>query len=161
WKLGTVSGSNTLSVTCGAAPTINFSATGNPDVAAAISISAGNNQSAKVNTNVTTAPAIMVVDQFGNAVANNTPVGFTLTSGGGSIVGGTTSTTNGVATLGSWKLGQTVGTNTLNATSGAITPLVFTATGTPDVAASITVSAGNAPTQTATVNTNVAIAPAV
>lgn len=67
----------------------------------------------------------------------------------------------GVAAVSSWTLGTTAGTNTLTATATGLngSPVTFTATGTAGVASLITVSVGSS--QTATVGTAVALAPAV
>ncbi len=160
WTLGTLAGTNTLSVTCGAAPAATFTATALSGGAASITINAGNNQSAQVNTNVAIAPSVLVSDSFGNAVAAGTPVTFAVASGGGTITGGATTTNaSGIATLGNWTLGAVAGTNTLSVTSGAAPAATVTATAVVGGPASITISAGN--NQTATVNATVAIAPSV
>jgi hypothetical protein len=44
---------------------------------------------------------------------------------------------SGVATITSWTLGTTAGANTLQATSGALTPVNFSATGTAGAAAAL------------------------
>lgn len=103
-----------------------------PGAPAALLLSAGDGQSAVTGTVVPIAPAVLVVDQSGNAVAGVT-VTFTVNLGGGSVTGATVvSGSNGVATVGSWILGSTPGTNILVASSSA-TPassVTFTATGT-------------------------------
>lgn len=98
-----------------------------------VAIFEGNNQTGLVGFGVNVAPAIRVVDQ------NNFPllglvVTFAVTSGGGSVTGGTTTTgTNGVARVGEWTLGPSAGANTMTATvtgSGfAGNPAQFSATG--------------------------------
>jgi hypothetical protein len=63
-------------------------------------------------------------------------VDFAVTGGGGSLTGAAqTSSASGVATVGSWTLGSTVGTNTVTATSAGLTgsPVQFTANGGPVV----------------------------
>src|SRR5438270_2727987 len=68
---------------------------------------------------------------------------------------------SGIATVGSWTLGTTAGSNTLTATSGTLSgsPVTFSATGTAGTAATI---AANSPTsQTATVGTAVSTPPSV
>ncbi|MDB4892089.1 MAG: Ig domain protein group 1 domain protein, partial [Gemmatimonadetes bacterium] len=94
----------------------------------AIAISAGNNQTATVGTNVATAPSVRVTDGSGNPV-QSVQVTFTVTSGSG-LVTGTPATTNasGVATVGSWQLGNIAGANSLSATIGALST-TFNATG--------------------------------
>ncbi len=105
----------------------------------------GNNQSATVNTTVTTAPSVIVRDQFNNLV-QGVSVTFAVASGAGSLTGGSATTgSNGIATVGSWTLGQTAGANTLTATSTGLTgsPVTFTATGTAGAATQIAVNAGD------------------
>ena len=159
WTLGTVAGSNTLSVTSGAAPAAAFNATATAGAVTQISINTGNNQSATVNTNVAVSPSVLVQDQFNNPVPGAL-VTFTVTNGGGSTTVNTPiSDASGIATLGSWTLGQIVGTNSLSAKSGASPTIAITATSTPGAAAQIVVNTGD--NQTATVNTNVPVAPSV
>jgi filamin/ABP280 repeat protein len=65
-------------------------------------------------------------------------VDFAVASGGGSVGQQSQKTDNsGLAAVGSWTLGTASGTNTLSATSSGVTgsPVIFTATGTPDAAA--------------------------
>src|SRR3989441_2528214 len=105
-----------------------------PGPPARFSIQAGNNQQAPVGTAVGTPPAVFVADQNGDPVPA-VSVAFTVASGGGSATAGTTQTnSSGVATVGSWKLGAALGTNTLTATAAgsgiAGNPVTFTATGT-------------------------------
>ena len=98
-----------------------------------IAISAGDGQSATVNTAVAVVPSVLVTDQSGNPVSG-VVVTFAVASGGGSATGLSPATNaGGIAAVGSWTLGTTAGSNTLTATSGSLTgsPLTFTATGTP------------------------------
>ncbi|MDZ4864164.1 MAG: kelch repeat-containing protein [Gemmatimonadota bacterium] len=103
-----------------------------PGAPAALILSAGDGQSAVTGTAVPIAPAVLVVDQSGNAVAG-VSVTFTVNLGGGSVTGATVvSGSNGIATVGSWVLGSAPGSNILVASSAA-TPtssVTFTATGT-------------------------------
>jgi adhesin/invasin len=103
-------------------------------VATSIAPADGDGQSATVNTTVATAPAVVVRDVDGNPVPG-LPVAFTVTGGGGSITGSAAVTgSDGVARVGSWKLGTAAGANTLSArVDGAElegNPVTFTATGT-------------------------------
>jgi adhesin/invasin len=122
------------------ARTITFSASGlasatatvttTAGAATAMGVSAGNNQSAAIGTNVTTPPAVIVTDADANPVSG-TSVTFAVASGGGSITGGSVSSNaSGIASVGSWMLGPNVGANTLTATSSGLTgsPVTFTAT---------------------------------
>ena len=102
---------------------------------ASVTIAAGDSQSAAVATPVETSPAVLVRDAGGTPVAN-VPVTFAVASGGGSVEGGDAITAaDGVATVGSWTLGETLGNNTLTATVQADNvqgnPVTFRATATP------------------------------
>jgi len=73
-------------------------------------------------------PSVLVKDENGNPVSG-VPVTFTVTSGGGSVTGNhPTSNASGIATVGSWTLGATSGTNTLVATASNHS-VTFTANG--------------------------------
>jgi pSer/pThr/pTyr-binding forkhead associated (FHA) protein len=129
-------------------------------------VSAGNNQSATVNTAVATPPRVLVRDAFNNPVPAH-QVTFAVTAGGGTVVPTTPVLTaaDGTATATSWTLGTAAGTNnnTLQATAAgtgiAGNPVTFTASATAGAPASIAVSAGN--NQTAVTGTNVATPPTV
>ncbi|MEK0431354.1 MAG: hypothetical protein RL139_1158 [Gemmatimonadota bacterium] len=93
---------------------------------------AADGQRAKFGTAVEIAPAVQILDALGNPVAGQT-VTFSVLTGGGSVTGASAVTSaSGVATVGSWTLGPAVGTNTLQAAFGALTPVVFTATAVLD-----------------------------
>lgn len=166
WTLGNTSGTNNNTVVAHAtavtlAPTsVTFTASADPGPPANMVKSAGDGQSATVNTNVATAPAVTITDSHGNPVPGVT-VHFAVASGGGSVGAPDSSITNasGVATVTSWKLGTTAGSNTLNATSTGLTTVTFTATGTADVPANITKTSTDP--QSGTVGSAVASAPAV
>lgn len=132
WTLGQTAGSNVLTVTApgGVSATITATATAAPP--AAITAVAGNNQTAAAGATVAIPPSVRVVDAFGNLVSG-TAVTFTVLSGGGQVTNGLTVTNaQGVATVGSWRLGPTSGTQTLAARveANGVTnnPIVFTAT---------------------------------
>jgi adhesin/invasin len=163
WTLGTSTGANTLqaSSTGLTGSPITFTATATAGAASQIAVNNGNGQNATVNTAVAVAPSVIVRDAFNNPVAG-VAVTFAVATGGGSITGGNATTTaSGIATVGSWTLGQTAGSNTLTATATGLagSPVTFTATGNADAPASVAVQAGN--NQTATVNTAVGTDPAV
>ncbi|HEY7027021.1 MAG TPA: hypothetical protein VH438_05415 [Gemmatimonadales bacterium] len=118
-----------------------FSASGLQDVtsapltlksgpAAAIALNAGNGQSAPVGSTVAVAPSVEVTDASGNPVAGFA-VAFAVATGGGSVTGANAvSGPSGFATIGSWRLGPTKGSNTLTATAPGLSgsPLSFSAT---------------------------------
>src|SRR6267378_8524718 len=161
WTLGMVSGTNALTATLAGITSVTFSATGLAGAATQIVATAGDGQSAIVNAILPAAPTVIVRDQFNNPVPG-VPVLFAPASGGGSVTGGSAVTdTTGVARVGSWQLGTLVGQNTLTASASGLTgsPLLFTASGTRDVAAQmLRVSLD---TQTATAGQAVSTPPAV
>jgi hypothetical protein len=106
--------------------------------AANIEIFSGDGQQAPVNTTVLTPPAVTVTDNSGGLLAG-VSVTFTVASGGGSVTGGLATTDGaGVATVGSWKLGTTAGSNTLTAKVKGLPAVTFVATGVADVPSSVT-----------------------
>ncbi|NBO65156.1 MAG: hypothetical protein EBU88_10015, partial [Acidobacteria bacterium] len=120
---------------------------------------AGNNQIATVGALLSTAPGVIVRDSSSNPVAGVSVV-FAVASGGGTITGATqTTNSSGVATVGSWTLGTTAGTNTLTATVSGVTPITFTATGVAGPPSQLTINAGN--NQSAQGGVAVAIKPSV
>jgi len=121
----------------------------------------GDGQSATAGAAVTTLPSVIVKDADGAAVSG-VSVAFAVASGGGTITGASATTgADGIATVGSWTLGTTAGTNTLTATSGSLSgsPLTFTATGTAGTATQLAKYAGDS--QSATVGTTVSTLPSV
>ena len=129
WTLGTAAGPNTMTATIGGSP-VTFTATGTAAAPAAMAKSAGDQQTAPVNTAVTIKPSVTVADQFGNPVGGAT-VAFAVASGGGTVTGESQTTdASGTATVGDWRLGA-AGENTLTASlaGGAVAAVTFTATG--------------------------------
>ncbi len=101
------------------------------------------NQTQRVNTAASAPPSVKVVDAGGAGVAGVT-VTFTAAAGNGIITGATkVSDAQGIATVTSWTMPQTVGTYSLTASSAGLTPLTFTSVATPDVAASVAVVSGD------------------
>ncbi len=102
---------------------------------ASVAIAAGDGLSAAIETKVETTPAVLVRDAGGTPVPN-VPVTFAVASGGGTVEGADATTgADGIAAVGSWTLGQSLGSNTLTATvqSDGVSsnPITFTATATP------------------------------
>ncbi|MBK8004309.1 MAG: Ig-like domain-containing protein [Gemmatimonadetes bacterium] len=161
WTLGPTAGaqSATGAVAGLTGSPVNFSATATAGAAASLAKSAGDNQSATVNTTVATSPRVLVSDQFGNPVSG-VSVTFSVTGGGGSLTGGSQVTNaGGLATVGSWTLGTSAGANTLQASVTGLGSVSFAATGTAGAATQVAVNAGNG--QSATVNSAVATPPSV
>ena len=121
----------------GVAITQTAAVTVTPAAAATIALNAGDGQTANVNTAVAVDPSVIVHDAFGNAVPS-VSVTFTLTGGGGTIAPASPATiatnASGIATLTSWTMGTTAGTNnnTLTAASAGLSgsPVAFTASAT-------------------------------
>jgi hypothetical protein len=126
-------------------------------IAANITIVAGGVQTATVFTDVATSPKIRVTDAFGNRV-DGEPVTFRLlaaqdfgsidvnTGGGGPVDSTGVTDAAGELVCQRWTLGQTAGTNRLQARvqGGALTAN-FTAEGTPGPGANIDISPTNQP----------------
>ena len=126
-----------------------------------LAIADGDAQLAVAGSPVPVLPAVKVSDAFGNGVAGFS-ITFAVASGGGTITGATTTTNaSGVATVGSWTLGTTAGTNTLTASGTGLTPasLTFTATGGAGAATAVVAFAGA--NQTGTAGGPIKIPPAV
>jgi len=106
-----------------------------PGAGSGVAAYQGDGQSANAGSAVAVPPAVQVLDQNSNPV-QGASVTFAVASGGGTISGAATVTTNssGIAQVGGWTLGPTPGTNTLTATvSGSGingNPVTFTATAT-------------------------------
>jgi len=152
WTLGpTVGAQSATAASAGIAAPVTFTATATLVVGppATIAANAGNNQTATAGTAVAVPPSVIVKDALGNPVPG-VAITFAVTGGGGSITGPNQTTgTNGIATVGSWILGSTPGTNTLigTATAGGVTgnPVTFMATGTPGAGGQVLTWVGNDP----------------
>lgn len=138
WVPG-VAGGHTLSaniIGADAAPA-RFAATAIPYQLLVTAASGTNGQSAHVGTAVPNAPAVkveLVVAGKGLTPLAGATVTFTVGDGGGIVSGGVVITdTNGMASVGSWRLGSTPGPNTLTVTVSPLPDvlLTFVATGTP------------------------------
>jgi hypothetical protein len=84
---------------------------------ASIALQSGGGQTQRINTPLSTAPAVIVKDAAGQPVAS-VAVHFAVTSGGGSLSAPDASTdAQGIARVGSWTLGPQVGSQKLTATT--------------------------------------------
>ena len=160
WTLGTsIAQAQRLEARAGSTVLGSFTATALAGPPAQITIQAGSNQSAIHDAAVAVAPAVRVADQYANPVVGAS-VSFTILSGGGSVTGSPAlSASDGVASVTSWRLGSSVGVNTLQASVSGASPVTFTATATPGPAARLILHAGD--NQTAVANTYVPVRPAV
>ena len=90
-----------------------------------------NNQQVEAGSVVTLPPSVTVFDADGNPL-QGVVVTFAVVSGGGSATGvGQVSGPGGIATVGSWTMGPSIGPNTMTATVAGLSPVLFTATAVP------------------------------
>jgi Big-like domain-containing protein len=145
WTLGPTAGVQSATATATGLTAVSFVAVAAPGAPAAVTKAGGDAQSALAGANVPVAPSVKVADSFGNPLPN-VLVTFAVASGGGSVTGALANTNaSGIATIGSWKLGGTIGANTLTATAGSLPLVTFTATGTVGAASQVKIT-NTAPT---------------
>lgn len=90
-----------------------------------------NNQQAEAGSDVILPPSVTVLDADGNPL-QGIAVTFAVASGGGSVTGVAQVTgLAGTATVGSWRMGPSVGPNSMTATVAGLPPASFTATAIP------------------------------
>lgn len=162
WRLGNTVGVNRLTalalVNGAAGNPVTFTATATAGAAASIAAGSATTSTVNAGAQVTPVPSIRITDAQGNPVQGVT---VTFTGSAGSTVVGSNQTTdvNGVAAPTSWQLGTLAGNYTLTASSGSLTPVVFTGVARANAASSVTVASGNS--QTAVSGRPVDIEPAV
>jgi hypothetical protein len=114
-----------LQISCGGGD-----ASGPGKVATTLTAHSATSLTGPPETQVMELPSVLVSDASGNPLAG-APVTFTVTSGGGTVTGGSeTTNSSGIATVGSWTLGTDAGANTLSAATGSLPVITFTACGT-------------------------------
>ena len=159
WTVGTTLGLNTVSASVGTLPPVVFTANVVAGAPASITIASAATQQATVGRAVTDAPAVRLRDAFGNPTAG-VVVPFVIAAGNGRLVGDSAiADSSGVARVSQWTLGTTSGANRVSATWPSLAPVDFSATGTADVPAQLSVISGRG--QTATVATVVPVSPTV
>ncbi len=131
WTLGPEIGAQTVDATAtgltGSPAT--FTATSLAAQPSSVAIQSGDGQTGLVGFGVNDTISVLVTDLVGSPFPGAT-VDFVVTSGGGSVVGGTAvSDGSGVATLGSWILGPSAGSNVLEASVAGVDTVTFAATG--------------------------------
>jgi hypothetical protein len=143
WTLGSLGANNAVHASSGTLAVATFTATGTAGAPALLVIVSGNNQTGVAGTTLPMALAVKVTDQNGNPVAG-AALDFSATAGGGSV--SPTSATTGTAGLAEafLTLGSAPGANTVQASSGALAPVTFSATGAAPETAQGTVSAAAA-----------------
>jgi hypothetical protein len=140
WTLGPTAGTQTATATVTGLAPVTFTVTAAAGAASAMTKSAGDAQTATAGTNVPVAPAVKIADQFGNPVAG-VLVTFAVASGGGAVAGASANSgADGIARVASWRLGNTVGSNTLTAAASGLATVTFTATGTVGAAARVQIT---------------------
>ncbi len=145
WTLGPTAGVQSATATATGLTSVNFVAIAAAGAPATATKSAGDAQSAVAGATVPIAPSVKVVDAFGNPL-QNVLVTFAVASGNGAITGALANTNaSGIATVGSWQLGPSIGANTLSATVASLPALVFSATGTVGTASQVRIT-NTAPT---------------
>jgi adhesin/invasin len=144
---GSPAGSITVTATVQGVTPVSFTATATQPVGPAASVTAVSAATQNVVVNqLATAPSVVVRDANAQPVPNAT-VTFAVTAGGGLLTGPSQLTNaSGIATVGTWRVGQAAGTNTVTATVGTLTPATFTATGTPTVPLTVAKDSGDAQT---------------
>ena len=163
WVLGSTVGTQTLTARAEESGVANnpvlFTATATARIPAQMVATAGNNQRAPANQLVPIAPTVVVTDAFGQGLPGIV-VTFSVTSGGGSVVGGRQVTDqSGTASVGGWFLGNVLGPNTLAASTPGVPSVTFTATAEAGTPAIVVAIAGD--DQTAVQGTAVSVKPAV
>jgi hypothetical protein len=135
WTLGGTAGAQSATATgigLGKGSPVTFTATGIMQIATTLVKVAGDGLIGLVGKPTNIPPAVLVEDQVGNPM-EGVDVTFTVTGGGGTVEGGAsanvTSDANGIATVADWTIGGSAEANTLQASSGGVTPVSFSATG--------------------------------
>jgi len=148
WTLGTLAGPNTLTVTkvgLTGSP-VTFTATAVGPGGLNIADYRGDGQTQGPGSTLSIRPAAQVTDLSGHP-APGVQVTFTVTAGGGSIIGASQVTdANGIATVGNWTLGAATGLNELQAAFNTGTSrgyTVFVASGRCDDVATVNVNEFN------------------
>jgi hypothetical protein len=124
WILGTIATNQVIWASIPGGSSAYFNATATAAAAATLTALGVNGQVVPPNGQVVQLPSVLVSDVYGNPVADE-PVTFTVTSGGGSVVGANAISTNGVASVGGWTLGPAPGNNTLTASASGLASVEF------------------------------------
>jgi len=103
-----------------------------PPVAARLIASSDLTASGDPGAAVASAPTVWVADSSGFSPIAGVRVTFTVTAGGGTVrTSLAVSDAAGIASSGSWQLGEAAGTNTVVASAPGLPSVTFTATGLP------------------------------
>jgi len=144
WTLGSALGAQTAQVSVQGAPTALVAQAVALPLPEALTLVAGDGQTAAAGSVVPIAPRVRVQDRDGTPVVGLT-VQFTADEGSGTVTGGSAVTNGeGVATVGSWRLGNRAGPNRLTVEVDELPPLEFSATGVPGPPTALERLAGSA-----------------
>ncbi|NOY79201.1 MAG: T9SS type A sorting domain-containing protein [Calditrichaeota bacterium] len=145
--LGLTSATNTVEARAGSLQNspIVFVATAESGIASKILYVSGNNQTGTVGQELSNVLKVKVVDNINEPVAN-VHVSFVVTDGNGTVVEQQpiSTDTSGFASV-HFILGTHAGTNTIEAQASGLanSPIIFTETGLPDVAKTLTKTSGD------------------
>lgn len=143
WILGDLPGANTLTASAAGVAPVTFTATGVGGTPVNMLPASATTQTAPANTNVSDPPSVIVRDPAGIPVPG-VSVTFTVITGGGTVTGSPVTTNgNGVATVGSWRLGPVAGANSLRASAAGLPVVTFNATGTAGSASAVAIASGD------------------
>jgi glucose/arabinose dehydrogenase len=127
WILGPTPGQNRITARMPGLPTTTFVAQGLSNGPSMV-VERGDWQTAPVNSDLPLSLAVRLRDENRDPRANVT-VTFSVTSGGGTLTGTTAvSDSNGIATLGGWRLGPSAGQQSVTASAANLPSVVFRAT---------------------------------
>ena len=158
WTLGTIAAGEQAVVASLGGLTARFTASVQR-APATISVESSPAATATVNADIAPAPSFAVRDSSGNAL-QGIPLSVTLTAGNGSLTGAPTVSAAGTTTVGTWRIGTTVGTNTVSVSipgAAHVTARSWSVTGLAGPAAAMLVIAGS--NQTALAGAAVTTAP--
>lgn len=102
-------------------------------------------------------PPTFVVKDAGGTVLGGVGITVAITAGGGVLTDAPTSTRDGATPVGTWRLGNTAGVNSVTVTVGSLPPLVISVNGKAGPPASVTIVSGN--NQIVLAGTDVPVAP--
>jgi hypothetical protein len=143
WLLGTIAGVQTLQASADGVPPVVFTAQVSPGPVTALNPVSSDANNPIVNTLLTPTPVVRAVDVFGNPVPG-VPVSFTILQGTGSVTGELQVTNSqGLATVGSWKLGTGAGIQVLQASTAGANSTTFSVVALPDAPADMVKVAGD------------------
>lgn len=141
FRVGSSVGAQTVAASLPGQTPVSFLINATSAPASLVQIVDGDAQSAQVGSELEKELVARVTDAFGNPKVG-VPLSFAVTSGGGTVSAATVLTDQeGLGKI-RWTLGIVAGTQLVSASTGAIPPVTFSATGTPDSPAQVLVVSG-------------------